>query len=114
MPSPAIKGLVGIQSPPPLMLEVPPHFAVLSIIRVRRPASAAVIAADSPAAPEPTTRTSTSLSQPPMRHLRYNRTMLSGCTLDRVTASRKPNRGPKAAAGNRQALVAAALEVFAE
>jgi AcrR family transcriptional regulator len=31
-----------------------------------------------------------------------------------VTASRKPNRGPKAAAGNRQALVAAALEVFNE
>lgn len=31
-----------------------------------------------------------------------------------MTASRKPNRGPKAAAGNRQALVAAALEVFAE
>src|SRR5690349_15668152 len=43
-----------------------------------------------------------------------NRTTLSGSTLGRVTASRKPNRGPKAAAGNRQALVAAALEVFAE
>jgi AcrR family transcriptional regulator len=43
-----------------------------------------------------------------------NRTALSGCTVYRVTASRRPNLGRGAAQANRRALVAAALEVFAE
>src|SRR5512139_1207509 len=58
-PAARITGLLGIQTPAPERAAEPPKVGAFSMTRVVRPRLAAVRAAVMPAAPEPTTRTST-------------------------------------------------------
>src|SRR5690625_2429611 len=66
-----MSGLFGNHIPPPDLLELPPHFSLLSMMTADKPSSTAPSAAARPAAPLPTMTTSNSWSNVTM-HLPHS------------------------------------------